>query len=183
VVRGRAELQAAALVRMASRSLNAHGATARPLFQVVVGDQAARHLCELGSGTVVHPVDLVPHIGDAVMEVFLFDGPSVVISKSSKRTFTGALRRAVQVRDRRCTGGRGTCPEPAEQCDVDHRTPAARGGPTTQFNGRVLCPAHNRFPELRDDAEPLRHTRVDEAMARLVRLRWLAFQRVSRATA
>jgi Domain of unknown function (DUF222) len=176
VVRGRAELQAAALVRMASRSLNAHGATARPLFQVVVGDHAARHLCELGSGTVVHPADLVPHLGTAVMEVFLFDGPGAVIAKSSRRTFTGALRRAVLVRDRRCRGGRGTCPEPAEYCDVDHRTPAARGGPTTQFNGRALCAGHNRIPELHEDASPLPESLVDARSVVLCRLRWLARQ-------
>lgn len=178
VVRGRAELKAAALVRMASRSVNSQGATARPLFQVVVGDHAARHLCELGSGTVVHPAELVPHIGTAVMEVFLFDGPAVVISKSSRRTFTGALRRAVLVRDGRCRGGRGTCPEPAEHCDVDHRTPAARGGPTTQFNGRALCPGHNRILELHEDAPPLPEVRLDARSAVLCRLRWLSSQAV-----
>lgn len=174
--RGRAEVQAAALVRMATRSVNSQGATARPLFQVVVGDHAARHLCELGSGTVVHPIDLVPHIGTALMEVFLFDGPGAVISKSSRRTFTGALRRAVLVRDRRCRGGRGTCPEPAEHCDVDHRTPAARGGPTTQFNGRALCPGHNRIPELHEDAPALPETVVDQGSVVLCRLRWLVHQ-------
>ena len=174
--RGREEVQAAALVRMATRSVNAQGATARPLFQVVVGDHAARHLCELGSGTVVHPVDLVPHLGTGLMEVFLFDGPGAVISKSSRRTFTGALRKAVLVRDRRCRGGRGTCPEPAECCDVDHRTPAARGGPTSQFNGRALCPGHNRIHELHEDAPPMPEAVVDARAAVLCRLRWLARQ-------
>lgn len=82
--------------------MNATGVTPRPLFQVIVGDETARHLCELASGAIVHPTELVPHIDGAVMERFLFDGPSTIISKSNQRTFTGALRRAIQVRDRRC---------------------------------------------------------------------------------
>ena len=94
VVRSLAELRAAALVRMATRSVNATGVTARPLFQVIIGDQTARRLCELASGHVLRPDDLVPHIDAAVMESFMFDGPTTVIAKTRQRTFTGALRRA-----------------------------------------------------------------------------------------
>jgi hypothetical protein len=93
VVHPAGQLRAAALVRMATRFINATGATARPLFQVIVGDETAGRLCELASGHVVRPDELAPHLDGAVMESFLFDGPSVVIAKSNQRTFTGALRR------------------------------------------------------------------------------------------
>jgi hypothetical protein len=157
VRRTRAQLRAAALVLMATRSINATGVTARPLFEVIVGDLTARRLCELASGHVVHPEDLVPFIDDAVMEMFLFDGPTVIIAKTHQRTFRGALRKAIKVRDRRCQH-ESVCPAPAAECDIDHRTPAARGGPTSQFNGHAECLPHNRLEHLHDqpDEQPER---------------------------
>jgi hypothetical protein len=120
---------------------------------------------------VVRPEELVPSIDSAVVESFLFDGKSVVIAKSNQRTFTGALRRAIQVRDRRCQHT-SVCGVPAVHGDVDHRTPAARGGPTSQFNGRSACLAHNRVPELRDDPPELPERRVDVLEAVRCRARW-----------
>ncbi len=166
-----AQRRAAALVRMATRSAAATGRSPRPLFQVIVGDDTARRLCELASGVVVHPEDLSPHLDDAVMETFLFDGPSTIIASSSRRRFTGALRRAVQVRDRRCQHVSG-CPTPAADCDIDHRRPAARGGPTSQFNGHVECVPHNRIADLHDapvEAPEREITRLDELRCRI---RW-----------
>ena len=78
-----------------------------------------------------------------MLETVLFDGPSTVVSVSKRRTFTGALRRAIEVRDRHCQHPAG-CDVPADRCDVDHIVPAARGGPTSQANGRLQCPTHNR---------------------------------------
>jgi hypothetical protein len=171
VVRTRAQRRAAALVLMATRSVNATGVTARPLFQVIIGDDTARRLCELASGHVVRPEDLAEYIDAAVMESFLFDGPLVVIAKSRQRTFTGALRRAIQVRDRRCQHPSG-CPTPAVDADIDHRRPAARGGPTSQFNGRVECTPHNRHAHLRDQVDELPERRVHILDAIRCRLRW-----------
>jgi 5-methylcytosine-specific restriction endonuclease McrA len=114
----------------------------------------------------------VPWVDDAMLESVLFDGRSTVVSVSRRRTFTGALRRAVQVRDRRCRHRSG-CDVPARQCDVDHIVPAALGGVTSQFNGRLLCATHNRHPELREPdltapaGRPV--TRLDELR---VRVRW-----------
>ena len=153
VVRTTAQRRAAALVRMATRSVNAHGPSARPLIQFIVGDHHSGRLCELASGHVVHPDDLAPFLHTALVETFLFDGPTTVIAKTNQRTFTGALRKAILVRDRRCQHASG-CPVPAADADVDHRTPAARGGPTSQFNGRALCATHNRHAHLRDHCEP-----------------------------
>jgi hypothetical protein len=180
VVRTLSELRAAALVVMATRSVNATGMSPRPLFQVIIGDHTARRLCELASGHVLRPEQLVGHIDDAVMESFLFDGPTTVIAKTRQRTFTGALRRAVQVRDRRCQH-QSVCPTPAVDGDVDHRTPAARGGPTSQFNGRSLCTPHNRQEALRDRADPLPDRRVDILDAIRCRIRWAYLQELAAA--
>ncbi len=58
------------------------------------------------------------------------------------RLFTGATRRAVEVRDRQCF--HEYCELPAEQCQIDHVQPWAAGGPTVVANGRVACAFHNR---------------------------------------
>ena len=152
--RSAAQRRAMALVRMAARSAGANGPTPRPLFQVVVGDQTLSRLCELGSGTVVGPDHLQQYLHTAVVESFLFDTDHTILGVSAKRSFAGRLRRAIEVRDRRCQHPSG-CPNPAVGGDIDHIVPVSLGGETSQFNGRVLCVAHNRNPELRDDETPL----------------------------
>ena len=62
-------------------------------------------------------------------------------SDPTNRFFTGATRRAIEVRDRECT--HPFCDVSAPFCQVDHIQPWALGGPTTQENGRLLCPPHN----------------------------------------
>ncbi len=57
------------------------------------------------------------------------------------RLFRGGERRAVEIRDRYCTYP--GCHVPAEDCEVDHVIRYADGGPTTQENGRLRCPAHH----------------------------------------
>ncbi len=169
-----AQRRAAALVEMARRSATApaHGRRPRPLFTVLIGEQSFDRLSELSNGIVVTPTQRVVHLGEAEIESVLFDGPSTVVAVSSRRTFDGAVRRAIQVRDRRCTHP-SVCDVPADDCDLDHITPHAKGGPTSQFNGRLECKAHNRFPHLHDhDATPRQHrelTRLDELRARI---RW-----------
>jgi hypothetical protein len=139
---------------------------------VLVGDHTFHRLCELADGTVIAPGALTPWLSDALLETVLFDGPSTVISVSRRRTFTGALRRAIQVRDRHCQHPAG-CDVPAADCDVDHIVPFADGGFTSQFNGRLECPTQNRHFDRHDhDATPLPPrpiTRLDEFRARL---RW-----------
>ena len=104
VTRTASQRRAAALVMMAMRSATApaDGRRPKPLFTVLVGDETLSQLCELANGTVITPGQLVRWMGDADLETVLFDGPSTVISVSHRRSFTGALRRAVEVRDRRC---------------------------------------------------------------------------------
>jgi hypothetical protein len=159
---------------MARRSATAPagGRPAKPLLTVLVGERSWERVCELAEGTVLTPGQLVPHLGAAELESILFDGPSTVISVSRRRTFSGAVRRAVEVRDRHCQHPSG-CDVPAPDCDVDHIVPRVRGGETSQFNGRLECPTHNRHADRHDhDATPLPSrpvTRLDELRARL---RW-----------
>jgi hypothetical protein len=168
VERTLAQLRAAALVEMARRSAAMPGDArfSRPLFTVVIGDDRFRELCQLASGAVVTPHHLVPYLTDAMYEVVLFDGPHTAVTVSHRRLFAGALRRAVEVRDQFCQHPSG-CDEPAERCDVDHIVPAADGGPTSQFNGRLECKVHNRNPNKHDhDAEPIPELPVDLLRAR-----------------
>ena len=175
VARTRSQRRAAALVEMARRSSGASGVPARPLFTVLVGEERLAHLCELADGTVVAPGALVPWMPTALLESVIFDGPSTVISVSHKRTFTGALRRAIQVRDRRCQHKSG-CDVPADRCDIDHIVPRSRGGPTSQWNGRALCDRQNRNGALRDDPEPLPERSVHRLDEMRARIRWLQRQ-------
>lgn len=173
-VRLRSERMAAALVVMAKRSASAPAGARRPapLFSVVIGERTFDQLCELANGAIVHPLQLVPHLDSAIVESILFDGPSTIIATSSRRTFVGALRRAIQVRDRRCTHTSG-CDIPADRCDVDHIVPFSRGGRTSQFNGRIECRPHNRDDELHDHGQaPLPERQVDRLDELRARIRW-----------
>ncbi len=89
------------------------------------GDATFRHLCETAAGRVVPPD--AAYVDDAVMEVVLFDGPTRVISASKRCRFTGAMRQAIRVRDRRCQHPAG-CDIPADQCDIDHIVPWGDSG-------------------------------------------------------
>jgi Domain of unknown function (DUF222) len=173
-VRTARQRRADALVEMARRSASSRGGRRpKPLITVLIGDESFSRLCELADGTVITPGQLVSQLGSAELETVLFDGASTVISVSRRRTFTGALRRAIQVRDRHCQHPAG-CDIPAPDCDVDHIVPYAHGGPTSQFNGRLQCPPQNRDAYKHDhDAipQPSRPvTRLDELRA-LIRWR------------
>ena len=169
-----AQRRAAALIEMARRSATApaNGRRPTPLFTVLIGATEFERLCELDNGSVIPPATLLPYLGDALLESVLFDGPTTVIAVSSKRTFTGAVRRAIQVRDRRCQHPSG-CDVPAPRCDVDHVIPYSRGGPTSQFSGRLECWPHNRNARLHDhNAQPLPARPVDRLDELRTRIRW-----------
>ena len=178
VVRAVGERRAAALVEMATRSgaMPPGARRPRPLLIVHVGDDTARHLCQTAAGRILHPDTLTPCFDDADMDVVLFDGPTTVVSVSRRRSFTGAVRTAIQARDRHCQHPSG-CDEPSPTCDVDHIVPWPDGGETSQWNGRLECSFHNRHPDRHDtDAQPLEPREItifDEIRARL---RWLNHQ-------
>ena len=174
ITRTASQRRAAALVEMATRSATApaDGQRPRPLFTALVGDATMSQLCELANGTVVTPGSIFTYAGDADLEVVLFDGPSTVISVSHQRTFTGKLRRAVQVRDRHCQHKSG-CDVPADDCDIDHVVPHAADGPTSQFNGKAECQPHNRDSDRHDHGGIPRPARpIDRLDETRCRLRW-----------
>lgn len=148
-----AQRRADALVEMAIRAgtVPAEGRRPEPLFTVLVGyERFAGPICELADATVVSPGTLAGWIDRAWVERVVFDGPSRVIDVGvTRRLFTGALRRAIEVRDRECTNQ--FCDVPASRCQVDHIEPWAAGGRTTMANGRLACGFHNRSRHQRPD--------------------------------
>ncbi len=143
--RTRAQRMAAAMVEMATRSAStpADARRPKPLITVIVGDDTAHRLCQLASGRILRPDQLDAHLDDATVEIFLFDGQTI-ISGSTQRSFTGRLRRAILARDRyQCQDPSG-CDERGTHLDIDHIHPHALGGATDQFDARARCPTQNR---------------------------------------
>ena len=137
--------RADALIEMATRSatMPPGGRRPTPLFSVLVGYETLHGpVCELAGGTVIAPGALIPWLDQAYLERVVFSPENRVEVSETARLFTGATRRAIELRDRYCT--QKTCDIPAEHCEVDHIIPHAAGGPTTQDNGRLLCGPHNR---------------------------------------
>ena len=141
-----AQRRADALVEMARRAMAVPGGARmpEPLFTVLVGYETfAGRICELAGGTVVAPGALVRWLDQAWVERVVFDGPDRVKDVGvRRRIFTGATRRAVEVRDRECF--HPMCEVAAEGCEIDHVQPWATGGPTVEANGRAACGFHNR---------------------------------------
>ena len=84
-----------ALVEMAIRSRTApnDGLRPRPLLSILVGEATLAHVCELATGVVLAPGQLLPLLSETDIERIVFDGPDRVMSVSERRTFTGAVRR------------------------------------------------------------------------------------------
>ncbi|MGH9113033.1 MAG: DUF222 domain-containing protein [Acidimicrobiales bacterium] len=135
-----------ALVEMARRALGAPagGRRPEPLVSVLVGYETfAGRVCQLADGTVITPGTLASQLGEAWIERVVFDGPSRVIDLGQARRFTGAARRALEVRDQHCT--HPGCDAPPERCQGDHIQPWSTGGPTSPDNGQLHCAYHNRW--------------------------------------
>ncbi len=175
IVRTPAQRRAAALIEMATRSATApaNGRRPRPLFSVTVGNDSMARLCSLASGILLSSGDLVPYLDTAMLETVLFADRTTMLSVSRQRTFRGALRRAIQVRDQHCQHPSG-CDVPADQCDIDHIVPYAAGGITSQFEGDLGCNAHNRVAVLRRHGNhtPRPHRTIDRLEEARARLRW-----------
>ena len=136
--------RADALVEMATRSRGfpADGRKPAPLFTVLVGWETLRgRICQTDDGTVLPPGSLLRWLDVADLERAVFaPGKRVEISPKT-RLFTGATRRAIEVRDQVCS--HPYCDRPAMGSEIDHIQPWALGGLTTQENGRLLCRFHN----------------------------------------
>ena len=117
------------------------GKRPEPLLTIHLGEKSFERLCELASGRLVTPNQVIPYLDRAWIERILWDTKSRVIDVGQQRSFTGATRRAVQVKHRSCawTG----CQIPVAKCHIDHIQAHSQGGPTDQLNGQPLCPRHN----------------------------------------
>ena len=174
--------RADAFVEMATRSATApsDGRRPQPLFTVLVGYETVHgRLAELEDGTVLPPGTLLPWLGQADLEraeyrpdgtigigatarlttlscagleQAVFAPATRVECRPTARCFTGATRRAVEVRDRVCR--HPSCDLQASRCQVDHIQPYTDHGPTTQANGRLLCGPHNRMRNHRSPRPP-----------------------------
>jgi hypothetical protein len=166
--------RAAALVEMARRSAAVPQGARRPraLLTVLVGADRFAELCETATGTVLRPDQVLPHLGTADLETILFDDDLTALAVSTRRTFTGRLRRAIEARDQHCQHPSG-CDVPAPDCDVDHVVPPGRGGPTSQANGRLECRPHNRDATRHDHgARPRPERRITPEDIARARRRW-----------
>jgi hypothetical protein len=141
-----AQRRADALVEMARRSAAkpADAVEPRPLIVAHLGDESLSRMCELASGTVITPGRLVPLLDKADIQRIVYAGRSRRITDLGERTrfFTGPLREAILLRDRRCQ--HPGCRIPAHNCQVDHVEPRSKGGLTNQDNGQAGCDHHNR---------------------------------------
>jgi hypothetical protein len=138
--------RADALVEMATRSAACPGTARRPapLFSVLVGYETLHgRICQLADGTVVSPGSLVRWLTAADVERAVFGPDGRVEVGARSRFFTGATRRALELRDQRCA--HPYCDVPADRCEADHVIEWAKGGLTVQENGRMLCSFHNRL--------------------------------------
>jgi hypothetical protein len=146
LARTSSQRRADALVEMAARSKTApaDGRRPAPLFTVLVGYETLHgRILELAGGSVLTPGALLPWLDEAYLERAVFQPGGRVEVGATTRLFTGATRRAIELRDRECT--HPYCDQRLEDCEVDHIVPYAAGGPTTQENGRLLCGFHNRL--------------------------------------
>jgi hypothetical protein len=133
-----------ALIEMAIRAKTApkDGRRPKPLFTVVSGREAFDRIVELWSRRVLNPAAAARWLQDADLEPILFDGEGRVLDVGRQRRFyRGALRRAIEVRDRSCF--HPSCDESPRWPQVDHEEEASKGGETTQDNGRLGCDFHN----------------------------------------
>lgn len=141
-----AQRRADAMAEMAMRARTApeDGRRPTPLFTILLGYETfAGPVLELHNRTVVTPGTAAAWLSDADIERIVFDGPSRVVDVGARRRFyRGALRRAIEVRDRTCF--HPTCDEVPQRPEIDHIDQAANGGPTTQANGRLACAFHNK---------------------------------------
>jgi hypothetical protein len=138
--------RADAFIEMAVRSASARASEGRrpePLFSVVVDYPTLfGRICQLEQGPVVSPGSLLSWLSSANFERIIFAPGKRAECSVTSRFFTGATRRAIQVRDLQCQ--HEFCDLSADKCEMDHIVPYSWGGLTTQENGQVLCDYHNR---------------------------------------
>jgi hypothetical protein len=126
-----------------SKTAPADGRRPEPLITILVDYPTLYgRICELANGIVLSPGSLLEWLDGASFERVVFGPGKRAECSVQSRFFTGATRRAIELRDRGCV--HEYCEETVDNCEIDHIVPYSKGGPTTQENGRVLCGFHNR---------------------------------------
>jgi hypothetical protein len=147
LVRTSAQRRADSMIEMAIRSATAratHGRRPEPLFTVVIDyPTLAGRISQLEQGSAVPPGSLLKWIDLATFERIVFAPGKRIECSVTARFFTGATRRALEVRDLECC--HEFCDLPANECEMDHIVPHGEGGRTEQENGQTLCDYHNRL--------------------------------------
>jgi hypothetical protein len=135
-----------ALIEMATRSTTAPagGKRPRPLVTVHVDhDTLAGRICQLSTGTVLTPGQVLPVLCDCDIERAVYGAGNRIIDLGrTQRFFVGGTRRAVEIMKPTCA--HPNCRIPSEHCQIDHNTPWDDGGRTDPDNGQPLCPHHQR---------------------------------------
>lgn len=109
--------------------------------------------CHTLSGTPIPPADAVAAAIVGHVRRVVVDAESNVIDLGRRRRlFTGSSRDAALLQamlhgHAGLTCGHPGCDTPVGWLQVDHREPAARGGPTDVANADLLCGTHNRLKE------------------------------------
>jgi Domain of unknown function (DUF222)/HNH endonuclease len=146
LIRTPAQRRADAMTEMAVRSASARPGVRRPepLFTVLIDYPTLYgRIAQLEDGSVVAPGSLLSWLTAATFERIVFAPGKRAECSVRSRFFTGATRRAVEVRDRQCQ--HEYCDICAAECEMDHIVPWSQGGLTEQGNGQVLCRYHNRL--------------------------------------
>jgi hypothetical protein len=154
--------RADAATEMAVRSASTKPGDQRPepLFTIVIDDRTlseqigAHHdrICQIEGGSVVSPGSVLHHMPGAWFERIIFKPKNRIECSEKARFFTGATRRAIEVRDLECSNE--YCENPRRRLQIDHIIPYSKGGLTTQDNARVLCAHCNRSRNWRELGPP-----------------------------
>ena len=135
-----------ALIELAGRGSSAPPGHVRPRSLVTVHvdhDTLARRICQLSTGTVVTPGEILPLRRDCDIERAVFDTRSRIIDLGRRsRLFTGGTRRVVEITHPTCA--HPGCRIPSERCEIDHDVEWEHGGATSPGNGTPRCPPHHR---------------------------------------
>jgi len=134
-----------ALIEMARRSAAAPAGSRKPIPLITVHvdhETLAGRICELSTGTVLTPGEVLPLLTEADIERAVFDSPSRIVDLGrTQRFFVGGTRRAVEIVHPTCT--HATCTVPAQLCHIDHIVDWEDGGPTDHANGQPRCGPHH----------------------------------------
>ena len=144
-----------ALVDMARRSRQLGDNDAEPLgshidVMVLIDAETLQHgmhehsRCELDDTTPISPVAARRLLCDADILTAALDRPSLKLDLGySRRSASAGQRRALIARDRTCTAP--GCDRPHWMCEIHHRNPWAKGGPTNLENLTLLCSKHHHL--------------------------------------